>query len=98
MPWQEGLAASSVPWTLRDPTYRPRCPQGTKESQDRALALPPTYVTSAKIPPGLRLSHQKATQPEMKEQVKKEEGGSHGSLAMGQPRPADRLLPTVVTT
>lgn len=51
MPWEEGLAASSVPWTPLDPTYRPRCPQGTEGSQDRALALPPTYVTSAKFPP-----------------------------------------------
>ncbi|XP_061064813.1 basic salivary proline-rich protein 4-like [Eubalaena glacialis] len=67
---------------------RPRCPQGTKGSQDRALELPPTYCDLGQAPPGLRLSHQKATQPETKEQVKKGEGGSHGSLAMGQPRPA----------
>lgn len=45
-------------------------------------------MTLAKLPRGLRLSHQKATQPETKEQLKKGEGGSHGSLATGQPRPA----------
>lgn len=40
------------PWTPPDPTYRPRCPQGTKGSRDRALELPPTYYDLGQAPPG----------------------------------------------